>query len=161
CGSLPDTCAGTPLWDDKHVYVTGGFPEKVILAIRADGSGDVTDTHVVWRTTTNAPYVPTPLLLGDKMYVPTDNGVFASPSTADGKTLWRTRLSGDVSASPIWAGGRIYARTEDGTVVVLSPDNSDKPLAENKLATGGMSTPAFSGDRIYLRTDEHLYCLGP
>lgn len=159
CGSLPQYCAGTPVWDDQVVYATGGSPDKALIAVRADGSGDVTETHLVWRMTSNVPYVPSLLLVGDILYLASDQGVLASVATKDGKTMRRTRLSGNVSASPSLADGRIYVLNEEGTAFVVAADASLKQLAENGLTPGGMATPAFAGDRVYLRTHHELFCI--
>lgn len=158
CGSLPQYCAGTPTWDKEFVYASGGAPEKVLIAVRADGTGDVTETHVRWRAMNNASYVPSPLLIDDDIFLATDSGVFVCVSTTTGRVKWKIRLAGSFSSSPSWADGRIYVANEEGAMFVLSPRRREL-LATNMLTPGGMATPAFIGPRIYLRTHHFLYRL--
>src|SRR5262249_59411569 len=103
-----------PVYGDGLVFITTGFQQPVLMAIRPDGKGDVTKTHVAWTLSRGAPLTPSPLLVGDELYVVTDAGIASSIDARTGAVHWQHRLGGNVSASPVSADGRIYFLDEDG-----------------------------------------------
>ena len=137
---------------------------KLITAIRLGGSGDVTASHVAWKTTELGTDVPTPAAADGKVYVLVDRGVLACLDVTTGKTLWsgqveKHRLS--FSSSPILADGKIYITREDGKTFVLAQGPEFKVLAENELdGSQAVATPVFVDGHIYIRTDTHLFCIG-
>ena len=139
------------------VYYSTGFNTGQVLAVRPDGRGDVTNTHVAWRATRGAPKKPSPLLIGDLLYVVNDNGVVTCLEAKTGAEVWTGRVPDSYSASPITAGGRIYFFNEDGKATVIEAGRTFKILAENTLDDGFMATPAVDGSALYLRTKSHLY----
>jgi outer membrane protein assembly factor BamB len=139
------------------VYYSTGFSTGQVLAVRPDGRGDVTNTHVAWRATRGAPKKPSPLLVGDLLFVVNDNGVVTCLDAKSGAEVWTGRVSDTYSASPITAGGRIYFFSEDGKATVIEAGRAFKVLAENTLADGFMATPAIDGSALYVRTKSHLY----
>lgn len=147
-------------YDGDLVFVTGGFPGKEIQAIRADGSGDVSETHVVWRTKTGVSYVPSPLVDRGLLYIVNDQGIATCFDATTGKVHWRKRLGGNFTSSPVLAAGKIYVSNEEGTTLVLRAGTEFEQLAENKLPDGQFATPAIIGNRIYVRGTEFLYCVG-
>lgn len=152
-GSAKST-ANTVAWNDEFVFATGGFPENHVLAIRADGSGEV-----VWQNKVKD-YVPSPLLVGELLFVVTDDGIAYCFEAKTGKEVWKKRLGGDFSASPILAGDHVYVPNERGTVYVFKPTRQYELVAENTLSSGGFASPVVCGDTIFLRTAENLYCIG-
>jgi outer membrane protein assembly factor BamB len=166
-GKLLWSCTGpaevtgcTPACSDKLVFATGGFPEKQILAIRADGRGDVTASHVAWRTGKGVAYVPSPLHHDGRLYMVTDNGIATCFEAATGKQLWQDRLQGAFTASPVLAGGLLYFTNEAGKTFVLKAGPKFEIVATNDLGEAVMATPAICGGQVYLRTNRHLFCLG-
>ena len=155
-----DVTACTMTHDNDLVFVTGGFPGKEIQAIRADGSGDVSETHVVWRTKTGVSYVPSPLVDRGLLYIVNDQGIATCFEATTGKVHWRKRLGGNFTSSPVLAAGKIYVSNEEGTTLVLRAGTEFEQLAENKLPDGQFATPAIIGNRIYVRGTEFLYCVG-
>lgn len=145
-----------PILGHGLVYVTTGTGRE-LWAVRPDGHGCVTDTHVVWRYDRAVPHRCSPILVGDHIYLVDDNGVAACVDAKTGDEMWRKRLGGNFSASPICAEGRIYFLNQDGktTVVAASPDY--KVLAVNKLEDGFMASPAVAGKSLFLRTKTALY----
>ena len=139
------------------VYYSTGFNTGQVLAVRPDGRGDVTNTHVAWRAMRGAPKKPSPLLIGDLLYVVNDNGVVTCLDAKSGAEVWTGRVPDSYSASPIAAGGRIYFFSEDGKATVIEAGRAFKVLAENTLDDGFMATPAVDGPALYLRTKSHLY----
>jgi outer membrane protein assembly factor BamB len=139
------------------VYVPTGFDASQLLAIRPDGSGDVTATHVAWRVTRSVPQKPSILLVGDLIILVNDTGVVSAVDAKTGENIWRARVDGTYSASPIVSGGRVYTFNEDGKTTVFEAGREFKVLAENFLEDGFMASPAVAGNALFLRTRTHLY----
>lgn len=151
--------APRPVFGHGMVYVcTGGYVAD-LLAIRVDGQGDVTGTHVAWKATSQVPLMSSPLLAGVDLYFVADAGVLTCLDALTGRLRWRERLGGNYAASPTLADGRIYLFSREGKALILRPGPRFEKLAENQLAATIFATPAFVGNAIYLRSDTHLYCL--
>ncbi len=146
---------------ERLLFMTCGFPQKHMLAIRPDGSGNVTDTHVAWRETVGASYVPSPVVSGDYFVVVADNGVASCFVAATGERLWRERLEGGHSASLLAANGLVYFTSDEGIVSVVKAGPSFDVVARSALGEKVSASPAVYGDRLFLRGERHLYCLGP
>jgi outer membrane protein assembly factor BamB len=150
-----------PVFGHGLVFVCTGFDAPGLLAIRPDGSGDVTATHVKWRLGRGSPHTPSPLLVGDELYLISDSGVASCLDARTGKAHWQRRLGGAFSASPLYAAGRIYLLAEDGTATVLRAGKAYERLALNELkeralaSYAAVSTPA--GGALFIRTAGHLY----
>ena len=160
CDGPTTVAAATIVADDELVFATAGYPRKVFMAIRADGSGDVTDTHVVWKNKKGAAYAPSPLLSDGLLYVLNDGGRLTCVEADSGEIIYKEQLDGGFSSSPVLVGQEIYAVNEDGVTYVFQAGRKFKLLATNDLADGGFATPAICAGRIYLRTLHHLYCIG-
>jgi outer membrane protein assembly factor BamB len=127
------------------------------MAIRPDGSGDVTETHVAWTVKRNAPHTPSLLVVGDELYMVSDGGIAACLDAKTGKQIWQQRLGGNFSASPVLAGGSIYMLDETGTCHVFAPGQTFKKVAQNKLPERTLASFAIMDGAIILRGDKHLY----
>jgi len=161
CKGPTDVAANTVVWDDEFVYASAGFPQKNLLCIRADGSGDVTETHLVWQQRGKATYVPSLLIHEGLLYMVNDVGLVQCFESKTGEVVWREKLRGGFSSSPTLAGGNIYVVNEAGRAFVFKPGRQFELVAENELDTnGGFATPVFLDSRIYLRAPDSLYCLG-
>lgn len=150
-----DVCANTLAWNDELVFASGGYPQPCVMAIKADGSGEV-----VWRQKYKC-YVPSLLVDQERLIVPLDQGIVRCLDARTGDSLWFTRLGGDITSSPVLAGGNIYVTDEKGTTFVLKSGPKLEQIAANELGERCYSTPTICGGRIYLRTWTQLYCLGP
>jgi outer membrane protein assembly factor BamB len=128
-----------------------------LWAVRPDGRGDVTETHVAWRYKRAVPRRPSPLLVGDLLFMVDDDGVAACVKAKTGDEVWRKRLGGNYSASPIYAEGRIYFFDQDGKSTVIEAGPEFKVIAVNELDDGFMASPAVSGSALYLRSNTRLY----
>ena len=146
--------------DLKMVYIATGFQQPSLLAVRADGSGNVTDSHVEWKLRRGAPLTPSPIVVGDELYVVSDTGIATCLDAKTGQRHWRERLGGNYSASPVFADGRIYFQSEEGTTTVIAPGTMYQELARNELDGRILATIAVSDGAIYLRTDRRLYRIG-
>ncbi|MDB6030125.1 MAG: outer rane biosis protein, partial [Verrucomicrobiales bacterium] len=104
-----------PVFGHGLIFISTSFDRPVVLAIRPDGQGDVTETHVAWKVPKGAPSTPSPLLAGDELYFVSDSGIANCVDAKTGKVHWSERIGGGYSASPVLAEGRVYFQNEEGT----------------------------------------------
>ncbi len=172
CSYDPET--GRELWRVKHgtgfsigprpvsgnglVYALTGMTRQ-LFAIRPDGSGDVTATHVAWKAGGAMPTMPSPLLVGKEIYVVSDSGLLTCLDAMTGKEIGQRGMGGQCASSPMFADGRIYMFTREGKGVVMEPGKDLKIIAENKLAGPIFASPVALGDTLYVRSDSSLYCI--
>ena len=148
-----------PVYGNGLVFICTGFQEPSLMAVRVDGRGDVTKKQIAWTLKRGAPLTPSPLLVGDELYVITDNGIATCLDAPTGKEHWKARVGGNHSASPIYADGRIYFLSEEGESVVIAPGKELKVLAKNELNGETLASMAVSGSSIFVRSRTHLYRL--
>ena len=125
--------------------------------MRPDGHGDVTESHVAWKFDKSVPFLPSPTIVDDLLYMVNDDGIISCIEAKTGKSVWRKRVGGNYEASPIVADGRIYFFSDEGPATVIAAGRQYKELAVNKLDEGFMASPAISGKSLFLRTKTHLY----
>jgi outer membrane protein assembly factor BamB len=148
-----------PLAGLGMVFVNTGFGTPELWAVRPGGHGDVTASHVAWRVTKGVPAKPSPLLLGERIFMVNDKGVATWLDAKRGKVVWQERLGGQFSASPIYAAGRIYCFDHDGKTTLFAPAESCTILATCQLDDGCMASPAVVGKTLILRTKSRLLCI--
>ena len=148
-----------PVYGNGLAFICTGFQEPSLLAVRVAGRGDVTRKEVMWTLKRGAPLTPSPLLVGEELYMVTDNGIATCVDAATGKEHWKARVGGNHSASPIYADGRIYFLSEEGESVVIAPGKEFKILAKNELNGETLASMAVSGGSIFVRSRTHLYRL--
>lgn len=146
--------------DGRLFYLTAGFPERHILAIKPDGHGDVTDTHIVWRTTRGCSYVPSPIIEDPYFLVAADNGIVSCFEAATGTRFWIERMAPHYSASSVSANGLVYFTDDNGVTKVVRPGPEHDVVAVNELGEHCYASAAISNGHIFFRGDEHLYCIG-
>jgi outer membrane protein assembly factor BamB len=149
--------ASRPLYAEGLVFMPTGHGRGEVLAIRTDGNGDVTDTHVVWRTARGVPRMPSPVLVDGLLFMVSDSGTATCLEAATGRELWQERLPGEYAASLLYADGRIYAFNQTGVCTVFRAARRFEVLATNRLDAGFMAPPAVHGRALILRTKTHLY----
>jgi len=152
----------TPVVGHGMVFTATGLAKGELWAVKLGGSGVITDTHVAWKVTTHVPNRPSPLLVGDLLFmIHQDTGVVSCLEAKTGELIWRERLPGlgNYSASPIYAEGRLYFFNENGYGSVIEAGRTFKVLAENKLENGFMATPAVAGKALFVRSKTDLYRL--
>lgn len=130
------------------------------LALRPGGTGDVTATHLVWRAVRGGPHVPSPILVGGRLFTVNDTGIASCLDAATGKLLWHERLHDAFSASPVEAGGLLYFPAESGVTYVLRAADTFEVVAKNDLGRGILASPAVTSGRLLLRTQDELVCIG-
>jgi outer membrane protein assembly factor BamB len=149
-----------PVFGHGLVYIATGFQQPTLMAVRVGGSGDVTRSHVAWTMTRQAPYTPSPILVGDELYVVSDIGVATCLDAKTGEVHWMQRLGGNHSASPIFADGRLYFLSEEGAATVLAPGRTFAVLARNTLEGTTLASIAVASGSLFIRSDSHLYRIG-
>jgi outer membrane protein assembly factor BamB len=156
-----ETVAPRPVYGAGLVYVStgvyGGKPQ--LWAIRVDGQGDVTQSHVAWKLPNSIGFMASPLLLGRELYLLSDETFLTCVDALTGEIVGKARVGGNFAASPVYAEGRIYCFGREGKTVVFEADRALPVLAENQLDGPVFASPAIVHSAIYLRTDSHIYCL--
>ncbi len=131
-----------------------------LWAIRPDGNGDITETHIAWKETKRMPPRASPLLAEGLLFLVNRNGIASCFEPKTGELIWQERLKGAYSASPIYTKGRIYFFNEDAICTVIKPSRKLEIMNTNALARQAlMATPAVDGSAFYIRTEKHLYCI--
>ena len=149
-----------PVFGHGLVYICGGYFDPVVQAIRPDGQGDVSKSHVAWSLRhSSVPLNPSPVLEGSELVMVNDGGIASCFDALTGKLHWRERLGGGFYASPVCADGRIYFFDITGTTTVIKSGVKFEVLATNKLDEKTMASSAIVDKAIYLRTANHLYRL--
>jgi outer membrane protein assembly factor BamB len=146
---------------DWKQYQERRLGENALRAYRLGGTGDVTDTHFLWKHGRTLPNVPSPLVYRDVLYTLKEGGIFTSFDIRTGEVLKQARLQGalgDYYASPVAADGKIYTVSEEGKASVIEAGREWRILKVNELEDGCKGTPAIAGGRLYVRTYGILYC---
>jgi len=148
-----------PLLVQGKVLVTTGDGGWKFFAVRPDGQGDVSNTHVEWKTVKGVPSRSSLLAIKDRVFAVNEAGILTEFDPKNGNAVKQERLGGTFSASPLLADGKIYLFNEQGEGFVVDPIKDWKVVQTNKLDSGCMASPAAIGKQIILRTTTHLYCL--
>jgi outer membrane protein assembly factor BamB len=147
---------------DGMIYA--GTRQKPVLALKAGGSGDVSESNLAWKWDgPGGPDVPTPVSDGKYYYMVADNGLITCIDAKTGKEIYQHRLGvgATIDSSPLLADGKLYITGENAATVVLAAGPEYKELARNELdGTFTLSSIAVSGEKLFLRTSTHLYCIG-
>ncbi len=160
CRGTAEATCGTIVWDDNHIFASGGYPQNETICIDAKGKR-------VWSNRRKA-YEPSMLLYDGALYCATDTGIVYCWDAASGKEHWSKRLAGSsFSASLVVAGGLIYAANASGTTIVFRADTTGyNEIAKNKLGNDAFASPAICDGLVYLRVGEKrngrqevLYCI--
>jgi len=147
------------VYNGELLFMTCGFPDRFIQAIRPDGRGNVTDTHVLWQKDRDCSYVPSPIAFGPYFLVVSDNGVATCFEAKTGKSCWRERLGPHYSASLVSANGLVYFLSDKGVMTVVRPGAELEVVARNELGENTYASPAISNGQMFLRGAKHLYCI--
>jgi len=151
----------TPTYSERDglVFISSSWPDRHLLAIRPDGRGDVTATHVAWRDTRGAPYVPSLLVAGEHLLTVNNGGTAFCYEARTGKVLWQEKL-GRHHASPVLLAGLVFLVNDDGEVNVVRPAAAFERVARYELGESCYASPAIAGGRVFLRGFKHLFCFG-
>jgi outer membrane protein assembly factor BamB len=169
-GGSSKITAPTPVFTDEYLLVASGRrDEKPIFVLRPGARGDITladgqasNASVVWHKRGRGPYMPTPLILGGRVYVLGNDGIFDCYDLATGDELYRERIphvGSGFSASPVVADGRIILSSEDGDMFVVTAGEFSL-VATNPMGEPLMTTPAIVDGTMYVRGERHLFAVG-
>ena len=154
-GFTPST---RPVWDGERLFTATGYGGTELWAIRTDGQGDVSKSHVDWRRAENdVPDTPSPILVDGLLYVVSNRGQLTCLEPATGEVVWADRIGGNYIASPIVSNGLIYYFNSQGGSHIVGAGRTFNVRAENALDDGLMASPAVSGTSLILRTKTHVY----
>ena len=159
-GPSEDFCS-SPVFNEKAglLIVSSAWPIRNIVAIKPDGKGDVTDSHIAWQSRDGAYYVASPVTTGDYLFTTMTNGKVYCMEAATGKVVWTEDL-GLQYPSSVLAGGLVYMPNDKGVITVFKPGPKFEPLAKNDIGERMNASPSISNGKIYLRGDKNLYCIG-
>jgi outer membrane protein assembly factor BamB len=149
----------TPVYSDKTglVYISSSWPKQVLLAIRPNGQGNVTETHVVWSERKGAPYIPSLLATGDFLLSVNRTGTAFCYDAATGEVHWQEKL-GRHHASPVLINGLAYFVNDEGRIHVIRPGRAYDAVAAYALGEPCYASPAISDGQVFIRGFEHLFC---
>ena len=159
-GSPRQSPIPSPVFHDSLIYMSRGYRNSDFLAIQPGGLGDVTETHILWRTPTGASYVPSILYYDGLLYMTSDIGIVTCAEASTGEQVWRQRLRGVFFASPAAGDGKVYFVSETGETFVVRAGREPHILARNNLGERFIASPAISRGHLFLRSDENLFCIG-
>lgn len=156
-----------PLIAHGLIYITGGYPPgRPMYAFRPGAAGDIslksgeeTNAFLAWTASKGSPYISTPIIYGDLLYVLADNGVFSTYDAKTGALVYQQRLPSSFSASPVAADGRLYLASEDGDVFVVKAGRQYELLSKNVMGQPLMATPAISQGMLIVRGESAVYAL--
>ncbi len=144
-----------PLFGEGLVFITNGM--GAMVAVKPEGSGDVTGTHIAWSGRKGVAKKSSQLLVDGLFYMNSDDGVVSARDPQTGELVWQRRAGGEFAASPIHAGGRIYLFSTEGEILTIKPGDKYEELAKTKLGDGFMASPAVVGDELILRSKSELF----
>jgi len=146
-----------PVFSHGLLYVSSGFNQAKIFAIDPTGLGDITKSHVRWIMTKGAPHTPSPLVVGDELYIVSDRGILTCLDAVSGEEHYQQRLGGNYSSSPLFADGKIYVQAEGGEAIVVRPGKEYEELSRNELEARTFASYAVYGSSLLIRSEKHLY----
>ena len=155
-GGMNEACR--PIMAHGLIYLTTGHTSNLI-AVKAGQTGDLTETGIAWRADKISPSRPSPVIVGDLLFMVNDTGIATCLDARTGEPHWKERFDGKFSASPVYAAGNLYFLTENGKGYVVAADKKYRLIEENRLDDGCKASPAVTDGRLYIRTLTHLYCI--
>jgi hypothetical protein len=160
CQGPSDVAVAGLVFGDGMVFAAAGYPDRTRMAVRVNGRGDVTKTHIAWSHRRQVTYVPSPVYHNGHVYSVIDEGMLCCFDTKTGQSKWENRLGGRFRSSLLLAGDRIYATSDKGLTTVFEANPRQfRALASNDLGEFCYATPAISNGRMFLRTGSNLFCL--
>ncbi|HVU90484.1 MAG TPA: PQQ-binding-like beta-propeller repeat protein [Pirellulales bacterium] len=156
-------CVGAMVTDGELVFASGGYPKKLTVAVRGDGSD-----KIAWENTTQT-YVPSMIVHDGYLYTVTDAGIVYCWKSSTGEEQWKTRIGGTFNASPVLVGDLLFATDQEGKTTIFKANPAAyEPVGQNQLGEDVYATPVFVDGQIFMRVahgsnesrQEWLYCIG-
>jgi len=154
-----DQFVASLVYDQKYLYMTCGFPSKHMMAIDPTGSGNVTETHVIWHTRKNPSYVPSPVVVNGYYLVVSDSGTATCWKAHEGRLLWKQKLGREHSASLVVLRDHVVFGSEKGLITVVKPGPEFEEIAKMELSEPLWASPVIIDGNWFLRGEEHLFCI--
>ena len=148
-----------PVYGHGMVYICTGYGQPQLWAIRVDGQGDVTRSHVVWKEKRQISKNPSPVLVDDLLFVISDSGIASCLDALTGKTHWQERIGGNHSASPVFASGHVFCFSHEGDVTAIKASSESAELVTSHIDGYLKASPAVLRSSLLLRSDSTLYCI--
>ncbi len=151
----------SPVANQQMVFVSAGFPEKVVMAINLGASGDLGES-VVWKYAKGTAYVPSPILYGEYLYLTTDRGILTCLDAKTGEVKYeggRIPIPATFTASPIAFEGKILLTSEDGDTFVVKAGPKHEILGTNSVGEPVYASPAVADGKIFIRGEKNMYCV--
>jgi outer membrane protein assembly factor BamB len=151
----------SPVANQQMVFVSAGFPEKIVMAIKLGASGDLGES-VIWKYAKGTAYVPSPILYGDYLYLTTDRGILTCLDARTGEVKYeggRIPIPATFTASPIAFEGKILLTSEDGDTFVVKAGPKHEILGTNSVGEPVYASPAVADGKIFIRGEKNLYCV--
>lgn len=149
-----------PVFAHGLVFISSSYDRPTLYAIDPSGTGNITETHIKWKVSRGAPHTPSPLVVGDLLYLVSDGGIATCLDAKTGKQHWQERLGGKYSASPLAADGKVYIQAEEGEAIVIEAGKEYREIARNQLEGRTFASYAVSGKSLFIRTEKQLYRIG-
>ena len=142
-----------PVFENGLIIMSTGYTKPEFVGIRADGSGDVSKTHIVWRTSKGAPTMPSAVARNGNLYAVSDAGILTCYDASTGQEKSKSRIGGNFSASPILAGRNLYFSDRKGIVTVVKADDEMSVVSVNDFGSPILASPAVVGNDLIIRTE--------
>jgi outer membrane protein assembly factor BamB len=148
-----------PVFQNGSIFVCTGYSKPQMVAIQVNGSGDVTESAILWRSSRQVPEIASPIIVGREIYFVSAMGVATCLDTETGALVWQHRMGGTHASSPSYSDGRIYFTSQEGITTVIRPGLVYSEIAKNELFGETLASLAVYQGMFLLRTDPNLYCL--
>jgi len=158
-----DQWVASPVYHAKAdvFFVSGGFPDHHLLAIKPDSTGNITGSDkIVWHGRQGVAYVPSPIAVGDWFFITDDRGFAHCFDAKTGEERWQERFFRQ-HASLVSAAGLVYFLGDDGVCRVVKASDKFELVSTNALNEPTYASPALSDGQIFVRSDKHLFCIAP
>ena len=155
---LSGDVAPSPIYANELVYVTNDY--AVCAAIRPGGTGNVTETHIVWTVEDGLPDISSPLSNGELIFLMMTYGPLTCYDAKTGELVWEGDIEGEYQASPTLVGDMVYLLSAEGEMLRIAASREYQELGRASIDERCLASPAFLDGRIYIRGEENLYCIG-
>jgi outer membrane protein assembly factor BamB len=143
-----------PVVGHGMIFMSTSFMQAELIAFKYDKPGN---PEIAWRFGRQAPSIPSPLLVGDEVYIVSDKGIATCLDAHKGTVHWTERLPGNYAASPLFADGKIYFCNREGLTTTIAPSASFQQVGSGQLPGQILASPAAVAQALYIRTDQALY----
>jgi outer membrane protein assembly factor BamB len=164
CGGQTTNAIPSPIRFNDSAICMSGYRGAYACAIPLDSKGDITDKNVVrWQHKQGTPYVPSPIISGERLFFTGGNtDVLSCINARTGKATMERRRLEDIKsfyASPMLANGHLYFTGREGVTVILRDDEKLDVVAVNRLNDTIDASPVAVDNQLFLRSWKKLYCI--